>query len=210
MTSRVRLLLGAGLAASVLAWPAGAADQTLFGKLILLKNNLDPAKRRVKFLAKEVASSHVVQGDPRTGGATFEVAMQALLGSDSQQCFSLPAAGWSPIGTIGYKYRDSTGANGPVKVASIKRTPSGTFLLKIVANGKLAPITVVPPIRTDEADVFFRIGGGDRYCATFGGDFQSDGVSAFKAKNAAAPSSCAGAFLVCSPSGAFVDPGSAF
>ena len=64
---------------------------------------------------------------------------------------------------------------------------------------------LVPPTRTAEADVFFHIGGGDRYCSVFGGDFVNDGVSQFKAKNAPAPSSCAGVFLVCSPSGAFVD-----
>jgi len=133
------------------------------------------------------------------------IVMQPALGSGSQQCFTLPASGWSPIGAIGYKYKDATGAHGAVKVATIKRTPSGTFILKLVANGALGSITVEPPARTDEADVFFRIGAGDRYCSTFGGEFLADAVSAFKAKNAPAPSSCAGVFLLCSPSGAFVD-----
>jgi hypothetical protein len=205
MATPLRALLAAALVLAALAGPLGAADQKVFGKLILLKNNLDPGKRRVKYLSKQAPSGSVVQGNPQSGGATFEIVMQPELGSGSQQCFALPASGWSPIGGIGYKYKDAAGAFGAVKVATIKRTPSGTFILKVVATGALGAITVQPPTRTDEADVFFRIGGGDRYCSTFGGDFLADAVSAFKAKNAPAPSSCAGVFLLCSPSGAFVD-----
>lgn len=182
-----------------------AADQTLAGKIILVKNNLDPGKRKVKFLAKELTSGTTVVGSPTSGGATFEIVLEPEIGTGSQQCFALPASGWSPIGSIGYKYKDSTGTHGPVKVASIKRTPSGTFLLKVVATGAQGSIALQPPTRTAEADVVFRIGGGDRYCAVFGGEFLSDAPSAFKAKDAPAPGSCAGAFLVCSPSAAFVD-----
>jgi hypothetical protein len=205
MATPLRVILAALLTLGVFTSPLRAADQKLFGKLVLVKNNLDPGKRMVKYLSKQAPSTSVVQGNPLSGGATFEIVMQPALGSGSQQCFTLPASGWSPISTIGYKYKDATGAHGAVKVATIKRTPSGTFILKLVANGALGTITVEPPIRTAEADVFFRIGGGDRYCSTFGGEFLSDAVSAFKAKNAPAPSSCAGAFLLCSPSGAFVD-----
>jgi len=205
MATPLRALLAAVLAAGLLAGPLRAADQKVAGKIVLVKNNLDPGKRMVKYLAKEIASSRVVAGNPQTGGATFEIVMQPALGSGSQQCFTLPASGWRAVGSLGYKYTDATGANGAVKVAIIKRMPSGNFILKVTANGALGAITVEPPTRTDEADVFFRIGGGDRYCSTFGGEFLSDAVSAFKAKNAPAPSSCAGAFLLCSPSGAFVD-----
>jgi hypothetical protein len=38
----------------------------------------------------------------------------------------MPAAGWSAISTIGFKYKDSTLANGPVEVAQIKKMPSGS------------------------------------------------------------------------------------
>jgi hypothetical protein len=185
--------------------PARAADQTVAGKLILVKNNLDPAKRKAKFLAKELGSASTLVGNPLADGATFEVFLKAEIGTDSQQCFVLPPAGWSPISSIGYKYKDASGAHGAVKTAAIKRTPSGTFLLKVVVNGANGPVALQPPTRTEEADVFFRLGDGDRYCAAFGGTYLADNVSAFKAKNAPEPSSCAGAFLVCSPSGAFVD-----
>lgn len=189
---------------------AGAADQTLFGKVIKVKNNLDPAKRKVAFVAKELASGSTVAGNPASGGATFEVVLEPALVGDSvsQQCFSLPAAGWSAIGSLGWKYKDKTGANGAVKTATVKRTPSGTFILKVVALGRFGPITVAPPTRTAEARAVFRIGGGDRYCSLFGGTVGANAVSGFTAKNAEAPSSCGGAFLVCSASGAFVDGGS--
>lgn len=201
-----RMVLGVALVAGMAAQPVRAADQHVFGKLVMVRNNLDPTKRMVKYLGKETASSRTVQGNPVSAGASFLVVLQPALGAGSQQCFTLPASGWNPISTLGYKYKDATGANGPVKVATIKRTPSGTFLVKVVANGGLGTITVQPPTRTAEAGVFFAIqGGGDRYCSTFGGTYVSDGPSQFKAKNADAPSSCGGAFVPCSPSGAFVE-----
>jgi hypothetical protein len=203
---RTRIVLTClALAAALVARPAVAADQKVFGKIVLVKNNLDPAKRKVKYLAKEAASASTIVGNPTVDGATFEIVMEPELGTGSQQCFVLPGAGWSAIGAIGYKYKDVTGTYGPIKVATIKRSPSGTFILKVVANGTLGAITLQPPARTAQADVFFRVAGGDRYCSVFGGDFLADAVSGFKAKNAPAPSSCAGAFLVCSPSGAFLD-----
>jgi hypothetical protein len=184
---------------------APAADQALVGKLVMVKNNLDPAKRLVKYLAKEKGTGRTVEGNPMSDGATFEIVLQPEIGTLSQQCFGLPGSGWSPISTLGYKYKDQTGANGPVKVAQIKTTPSGTFMLKVIATAKNSPVTLQPPIRTAEADVFFRIVGGDRYCSTFGGVFLNDGVSQFKAKNADAPGACADVSPLCSPSGAFVD-----
>jgi len=200
---------GLGMALLALAGsPARAADQTVFGALLMVKNNLDPTKRLVKYLGKELVHSATVQGDPVSNGATFEVVLEPEFGTGSQQCFTLPASGWRPISTYGYKYNDGTGANGPVKVATIKRTPSGTFILKLVATGAHGPITLVPPIRTAKGDVGFVVGGGgDRYCSTFGGTPVSNGVSQFKAKNATPPFGCASALLGCSPSpsGAFVD-----
>ena len=57
----------------------------------------------------------------------------------------MPASGWSPIGSIGYRYSDSTLTDGPVKVAQIKKTPSGTFRVKVLLkDGGPTPISVVP------------------------------------------------------------------
>jgi hypothetical protein len=184
-----------------------ALDQTLPGRLLLVKNNLDPAKRLVKYVVKVPPLNDVqMSGSPFDGGATLEVVLQPEIGVGSQQCFSLPAAGWRMANSIAFTYKDTTGAYGPVKTASFKETSGGTFILKVVAKGSQGSITLQPPARTAEANVSFRAGtSGDRYCSTFGGDFVLDGVSALKAKNAPDPSSCAGAFLPCSPGGAFLD-----
>jgi hypothetical protein len=198
------LACGAALGA-VMTVSTRAAEQPLAGKLVLVKNHLDPAKRRVKYLAKELASDSTVVGNPLTGGASFSVVMEPAIGVGSQQCFTLPASGWSAIGSLGFKYKAATGTPGAIKRAVIKRTPSGTFLLKVLALGRLGAVDVVPPTRTAAADVRFRLGAGDGYCSVFGGDFKADNVSGFKAKDAPAPGSCGGAFLGCSPSGAFLD-----
>jgi len=42
-------------------------------------------------------------------------------GGDRHQCFPMPASGWSAIGTLGYKYRDTRLSSGPVKNAQIKK-----------------------------------------------------------------------------------------
>ena len=203
-------LIAFGLGMALLAAgasPARADDQTVFGALLVVRNNLDPGKRLVKYLGKELVHSPTVQGNPVSDGATLEIVLEPQLGTGSQECYTLPAAGWRPVSTLGYKYTDSMGANGPIKVATLKRTASGTFILKLVATAAHQPITLVPPLRTAKGDVAFAIGGGgDRYCSTFGGTAVSNGVSQFKAKNATPPISCAAALSGCaSPSGAFVD-----
>jgi hypothetical protein len=202
-------LIAFGLGVALLALaaaPARADDQTVFGMLLVVRNNLDPTKRLVKYLGKEIVHSPTVVGNPLANGATFQIVLEPELGSGSQECYTLPASGWRPISTLGYKYTDGTGANGPIKVATIKRTASGTFILKLVATAAHQPITLVPPIRTAKGDVGFVIGGGDRYCSTFGGMIVSNGVSQFKAKHATQPFACAAALSSCgSPSGAFLD-----
>ena len=197
-----------GFALVVLAAPtAPAADQPVFGKLLKVKNNLDPTRRAVVYFAKEPGSGSTVEGDPLNGGATLEVVIQPGLPGDtvSQQCFTLPASGWSTISSLGYKYKDAGGVNGPVRTAFIKRTSSGTFLLKVALSGKLGAITVHGLNHAAEGDAFFHIPGGDRYCSTFGGTIDPNGVSQFLGKNAPAPGACATPPLVCSPSGAFLD-----
>ena len=65
--------------------------------------------------------------------------------SSSSETYQLPAASWSGDATKGYKYKDAAGANGPVKVAKIKKSAGGVFQIKAVISGKIGPISVVPP-----------------------------------------------------------------
>src|SRR5262245_6291840 len=106
----------------LLGTTALAADQLVPAKIMLVKNNAtDVTKRKISFKVKENASAATVEGDPTTGGATFHV----VLSPGGDQCFTLPASGWSNISDLGFKYKDPQLANGAVKVASIKKTPSG-------------------------------------------------------------------------------------
>ena len=105
----------------LLVIPSFAAQQLVTSKTLLVKNPPSGA-RKVLWKVKETAAT--VMGNPTTeGGATLRI--QLTPGGD--QCVSMPASGWSAIGTIGFKYKDATLTNGPVKVAQIKKTPSGTF-----------------------------------------------------------------------------------
>jgi hypothetical protein len=67
---------------------------------------------------------------------------------------------------VGFKYKDPQLANGPVKVALIKQTPSGNFLLKVVEKGP--QVTPAPGNPTATYGTSFEIGGGDEYCASTG------------------------------------------
>ena len=120
--------------------PAYAAQQLVATKTLLVKNPPSGA-RKVVWKAKETGSTATVIGDPTVDGAMLAL----VLTPGGSQCVSMPASGWSAIGTVGFKYKDSPLANGPVKVALIKKTPSGTFLLKALLTA------VQPPSRSRRA-----------------------------------------------------------
>jgi hypothetical protein len=185
---------------------AYAAQQTVAGKLIFVKNPkaTDASKRTIVYFAKELSSNETVVGDPTVSGAKLKVKLDG-----NTQCFAMPASGWTPISTIGFKYKDATGANGPVKTAFIKLTKGGVFLNKAVILGKFGPgpqphITVVPPNPGVEADTNFSIGGGDQYCAAFpGATANPNDDKGYKVKDTPDPGTCA--VSACSPSGAFLE-----
>ena len=90
-------------------------------------------------------------GNPAAAGATLSIAVHG--GTPSSQTFTLPMGTsaltgkpfWSGDAVKGFKYKDSKGENGPVKVAQLKKSGGGVFQLKAVAVGKLGAIAVVPP-----------------------------------------------------------------
>jgi hypothetical protein len=134
-----------------------------------------------------------------TGGATLKVALTA----GGTQCFAMPAGGWSPAKTIGFKYLDPAGANGPVKTALVKRTKNGTFQVKAIILGKNGPIAVTPGDPTTDYAMNFMIGDGDEYCGTGGGlDATKNDEKTFKDENDAGVGCTVTA---CSPGGALLD-----
>ena len=166
-------LTAVALALALIATRALAADQTILGNQFLLKNPSTDDKRSFVGKAKELASANTIVGDPTVDGATLTV--RADGGTPSAQTFSLPqgtaANGkpfWSGDATKGFKYKDSKGEQGAVKSAQIKKTGSGTFLLKIKGTGKVFPVSVVPPNLGTSGCILLEIGGaGDSYSVAF-------------------------------------------
>ena len=166
MTSIGRGALGAVLASFLATVAAHAASQTILGSKFLVKSpSLDATKRKVSGAAKEKGSPNTVVGNPIASGASLRVIANG--GTDSDQTFSLPAAGWSVSGG-GFKYSNKT-TGGAVRKASIRRTPGGTFQLKVALSGSGGALNVVPPNPGDDGGYILTLTGGDSYCVAFGG-----------------------------------------
>jgi len=161
---------------------AHAADQAILGSKFLVKNPGSPIARRIVVRAKETASGDTIVGSPVTGGATLTLSASGA--TSSSQTFKLPAATspstgkpfWSGDAVKGFKYKDSKGENGPVKVVQVKKSPKGAFTIKIVVDGTHGTVSVVPPNLGSGACALFEIGGGDSYSVRF-----ADGVNDNKA-----------------------------
>jgi len=180
--------------------PAFAADNGVAGKKILLKDNGKKAKLNALLKDSSVAAIsaeelEALQGSP--GGALLE----ACAGNGSSGSVELPWANWSvnKKGTL-LKYKDKGNTSG-IKVITLKAGK----LIKIVGK------TTVVPMGAPLEGVGLRLTtGSETNCSLFGAStVKKDTESLFKAKNAAAPSDCADATLLCapagSPSGAFLD-----
>src|SRR5262249_48204626 len=140
----------------------------VLGKKLLVVAPADsPHGRRILAIAKEgKGSTNTVVGDPTVGGATLRVVANG--GSDTDQTFSLPAAGWSGA-TGGFKYTNKT-TGGAVRSAQISRTGAGIFRIRVSIRDTSGPVNNVPPNPgTDGGLVLTLGGGGDSYCVAFGG-----------------------------------------
>ncbi len=168
MRSNIRGIL-ATLAVCWLAnGSADAATQAILGKKLQIRDTTgDPAKRRVSASAQERGSSDTIVGNPTAGGATLLVIANGA--TDSSQTFDLPGSGWSPIGSLGYRWSNRGAPLNPVRRASIKKTSSGTFRLKIDVRAGNGMVDIVPPNPGSSGGFVFTIAGGDSYCVAFGG-----------------------------------------
>src|SRR5262249_56949448 len=86
---KILVALVLGLAMTVA--PARAADQTILGAQLVVRNPdpTNPAKRKVMATAKEVASSNTMVGNPVATGATLSIVANG--GTPSPPNFALPA-----------------------------------------------------------------------------------------------------------------------
>jgi hypothetical protein len=221
----------AAVVSMMLAGWANAADQTILGRSLIVKNPGSPSKRKVEGAAKELASSATIVGNPTlhgsAGGAILGSAGGAILGSAGGAVLTVIADGdhpttqffalkqgnsstgkpfWRASGGAGtgFKYKDPDGEQGPVKVVLIKKTVSGVFSIKAVLRGKNGTLNVVPPNLGTDGFITLFLAQGDRYCVKYGADGNviNDGDRLFKVRRPSIEG-CPGS--PSSPSGAFVD-----
>jgi hypothetical protein len=192
----MRRLLYATLMVMGVSSMTHAAEQTILGKQLKVKDSGVPEKRKVAIKAKEAASSNTIVGDPTVGGATLTV---DIIGTaTTRQTFTLPigldAKGkpfWSGDVVKGFKYKDKKGANGPVKAVQIKKSSKGVFQIKAAINGKLGAVSLVPPNEGTRGCALLSIGGGDSYSMQFAdGDISNKDATQFKVKNPSSEGTC--------------------
>ena len=167
---------------------SSSAGQLVPTRTLLVKNpQIGP--RRLLWKVREAASAAVILGDPTTDGATLHV----VLTPGGDQCFTMPSSNWTTRGALGFRYRDATLENGLVKSAEIKKSPSGTFVLKAVVVDSV----ILPGGPTTSYATNFTLGTGDEYCGgTAGAVPNPNNSTTFKVTNDAAPAACV---LSCTP-----------
>jgi acetyl esterase/lipase len=175
---------------------AHAADQTVRGTSLVVKNPSTPDKRKVIAKAKEAASDNTLVGDPVTNGATVTITANGA--TPSVETYSLPAGAsptslkpfWSGDPLKGFKYRDAEGENGPVRSALIKLR-SGVFQIKVTVDGRQGPVAVVPPNPGSDGCVLLTIAGGDSYSVQFAsGQVSNKTTVLFKVAKPSTEGSC--------------------
>jgi hypothetical protein len=193
----IRMIRTTFVAALTVASVAAAADQTILGNQLTLKDPGVATKRAVSGSAKEKASANTIVGDPRIAGGVLEILANG--GTSTAQRFVLPqgtsSSGkpfWSAAGSTGFSYKDSKGENGPVTAVKITRSPSGSFAIKVALKGKYGMVAVVPPNPGTDGCLALTIDGGDRYSVAYGSEstIKNQGTKLFSAKHPAAEAVC--------------------
>src|SRR5262245_14415269 len=167
-------VFAAALLAGVTATSAHAADQTILGNTLQLRNPSTPDRRTIVGKANEKASVNTIVGDPTVSGATITV--RANGGTPSEQTFTLPQRTspsfgknfWTGDSVKGFKYKDAKYENGSaIKTVRITKSGSGTSQITVMGSSKINPITVLPPDLGTDGCILLTITGGDSYSVAF-------------------------------------------
>jgi phospholipase C len=174
-----------------------AADQTVLGDQLLVKNPSTPDRRKIKVKAKEFASDDTIMGDPVADGATLTIRMSSV--TPDSEVYNLPAGTspitskpfWSGDAQKGFRYKDPKGENGPVARALLKKRNNGEFQIRVVISGKLGPVAVVPPNPGVDGCVLLALNGGDSYSVNFAtGTPINKGATLFKVSKPTQEGTC--------------------
>jgi glucose/arabinose dehydrogenase len=161
---------------------AAGGDQPVAGRKLSLRDNVDPARKRLSMQAKDLIQLGGPGDDPTVVGGTLRVVSASF-----DDTYPLPAVNWKVIGDPtdhkGFKYTDKLLAAGPIKSAQVKT-------LKLVkASGKGTGLGHALATNPDPVTTVLTL-GAQRYCATFGGTVKFTAGKSFVAKLAAAPAAC--------------------
>lgn len=203
---RPRLAVVVAVGTFVFIGWAYAADQTVVGRKLLIKNKVpdDESKNQIVFFSEDGSIAAGALGsdeDPTCGGAGGGGGTASFTSPTSGQSHStpLPCQNWKIIGKAtpgeiptGYRYSDGELDDGTCKVVSITHQN----LVKAVCSGK-GPTNLDYDLQqgTSQDPVRVVITAGSaprRYCASLGGTVKRDGDDGktFLAKDAGAPASC--------------------
>jgi poly(3-hydroxybutyrate) depolymerase len=187
----------AAFVALVTSTAAPAAEQTVLGATLIVKDKGTPEKRKITVKARETASDNTLVGDPVADGASVTVTVDGM--TSGSETYPMPAgtsaltgkAFWSGNATDGFKYSDKKGENGAVKSARLK-LKNGVFQIKVSVNGALGSVSIVPPNPGSAGCAFVALAGGDSYSIAFTtGTVTNKGASLFKVAKPTAQASCA-------------------
>jgi hypothetical protein len=139
---------------------AGFVDKLISGRRLLVKDNIDVSKRKIRFLSKD-ASFTVAGMDPTLTGATFHL-VDPSPGQQTNE-FSMPAARW--VERKGkFKYVDADLVEGPVKRALLKNGR-----VRLTLNGDQIDFDVLGVAPLQEVGGVMTV-GTTRICFLFPGD----------------------------------------
>jgi len=163
---------------------AGGGGIGLEGDQLLLKASSNAARNEFTFRSGKDQEPLLVNPDP-TGTFRLLVRGGAEAG-DRSALVTLDPNRWKQLGKPakpkGWKYTDKSGAQGGVRLVTIKNGQ-----LKLKARGALWQFA--PDGGADPVSVHLQI-GNQWYCSSFGGTVQQNDTTRYKARDAAAPAAC--------------------
>jgi cysteine-rich repeat protein len=163
-----------------------AADQTIVGRHLVVKNPGAPQKRSVLVTAKETASPNTLVGNPTLVGGGLSITLDGAAGSIRSYLLHAGNSAvtgkpfWTGDGVKGFTYRDPQGENSAVKLLHIRKSKSGVFTVKAVLSGKNGDVNL-PPNPGTGGCALLGLGGGDSYSIRFAdGAITNKGAKLFR------------------------------